>query len=80
MRTGPAAPPITLRGASVEELTDVFGIGQVVAEGIVRFFADEHTRDTLHRLHRRRRDRRGAGARRIGRADARGRCRARRSS
>ena len=39
-----------LRDASVEELTDVFGIGQVVAEGIVRFFGDEHTRDTLHRL------------------------------
>ena len=28
----------------------MFGIGQVVAEGIVRFFDDEHTRDTLHRL------------------------------
>ena len=40
----------TLRDASVEELTDVFGIGRVVAEGIERFFADEHTRDTLHRL------------------------------
>ena len=39
-----------LRDASVEELTDVFGIGTVVAEGIVRFFGDEHTRDTLHRL------------------------------
>jgi DNA ligase (NAD+) len=39
-----------LRDASVEELTAVFGIGQVVAEAIVRFFADEHTRDTLHRL------------------------------
>ena len=39
-----------LRGASVEELTDVFGIGTVVAEGIVRFFGDEHTRETLHRL------------------------------
>ena len=39
-----------LRDASVEELTDVYGIGQVVAEGIVRFFGDEHTRDTLHRL------------------------------
>jgi DNA ligase (NAD+) len=39
-----------LREASVEELTDVFGIGKVVAEGIVRFFGDEHTRDTLHRL------------------------------
>jgi DNA ligase (NAD+) len=39
-----------LRDASVEELTGVYGIGQVVAEGIVRFFGDEHTRDTLHRL------------------------------
>jgi DNA ligase (NAD+) len=39
-----------LRGASVEELTAVYGVGSVVAEGIVRFFADEHTRDTLHRL------------------------------
>jgi DNA ligase (NAD+) len=39
-----------LRDASVVELTDVFGIGTVVAEGIVRFFGDEHTRDTLHRL------------------------------
>ena len=39
-----------LRDASVEELTEVYGVGQVVAEGIVRFFSDEHTRDTLHRL------------------------------
>ncbi|HEX5039913.1 MAG TPA: NAD-dependent DNA ligase LigA [Candidatus Limnocylindria bacterium] len=39
-----------LRDATVEELTGVYGIGQVVAEGIVRFFGDEHTRDTLHRL------------------------------
>jgi len=39
-----------LRHASVEELTAVYGIGQVVAEGIVRFFGDAHTRDTLHRL------------------------------
>ena len=39
-----------LRDASVEELTAVFGIGTVVAEGIRRFFDDEHTRDTLHRL------------------------------
>jgi len=28
----------------------VYGIGRVVAEAIARFFADEHTRDTLHRL------------------------------
>jgi DNA ligase (NAD+) len=39
-----------LREASVEELTGVFGIGTVVAEGIVQFFGDEHTRDTLRRL------------------------------
>jgi DNA ligase (NAD+) len=39
-----------LRGASVDELTEVFGIGGVVAESIARFFADEHTRDALHRL------------------------------
>ncbi len=39
-----------LRDASVAELTEVYGVGQVVAEGIVRFFSDEHTRDTLHRL------------------------------
>lgn len=39
-----------LRDASVDEVTAVYGIGGVVAEGIVRFFADEHTRDTLHRL------------------------------
>ncbi|MCA1569507.1 MAG: NAD-dependent DNA ligase LigA, partial [Chloroflexi bacterium] len=31
-------------------LTAVPGIGRVVAEGIERFFADDHTRDTLHRL------------------------------
>jgi len=39
-----------LRDASVDELTAVYGIGRVVADGIVGFFADEHTRDTLHRL------------------------------
>jgi DNA ligase (NAD+) len=39
-----------LRDASVEELTAVYGIGKVVAEGIRRFFDDEHTRETLHRL------------------------------
>ncbi|MFN2417683.1 MAG: NAD-dependent DNA ligase LigA, partial [Candidatus Limnocylindria bacterium] len=39
-----------LRNASVDELTAVPGIGRVVAEGIERFFADDHTRDTLHRL------------------------------
>jgi DNA ligase (NAD+) len=39
-----------LRGASVEELTAVYGIGRVVADGIARYFADEHTSDTLHRL------------------------------
>jgi DNA ligase (NAD+) len=39
-----------LRDASVEELTQVFGIGKVVAEGITLYFSDEHTRDTLHDL------------------------------
>jgi len=39
-----------LRGASVEELTAVYGIGKVVAEGIRRFFDDDHTRGALHRL------------------------------
>ena len=39
-----------LRDASVEELTAVYGIGRIVAEGIARFFRDEHTRHTLHRL------------------------------
>jgi DNA ligase (NAD+) len=39
-----------LREASVEELTEVFGIGQVVAEAIRHYFTDEHTRDTLHDL------------------------------
>jgi DNA ligase (NAD+) len=39
-----------LRGASGEELTSVFGIGRVVAEGIAAYFADEHTRDTLRHL------------------------------
>lgn len=39
-----------LRDASAEELTAVFGIGQVVAESIAGYFADEHTRDTLHHL------------------------------
>ena len=39
-----------LRDASAEELTQVFGIGKVVAEGIALYFADEHTRDTLHDL------------------------------
>ena len=28
----------------------MFGIGRVVAEGIAGYFADEHTRDTLHHL------------------------------
>ena len=39
-----------LRGASAEELTAVFGIGKVVAEGIAAYFADEHTAGTLHAL------------------------------
>jgi DNA ligase (NAD+) len=39
-----------LRDASADELTAVFGIGQVVADEIAGYFADEHTRDTLHHL------------------------------
>jgi DNA ligase (NAD+) len=39
-----------LRDASAEELTAVYGIGRVVAEAIARYFDDEHTRETLHRL------------------------------
>jgi DNA ligase (NAD+) len=39
-----------LRAASIDELTTVFGIGRVVAQEIVRYFADEHTAATLHRL------------------------------
>ncbi|MEO6577440.1 MAG: NAD-dependent DNA ligase LigA [Candidatus Limnocylindria bacterium] len=40
----------SLRDATMDSLTEVSGIGPVVAEGIVRFFGDEHTRDMLHRL------------------------------
>ncbi|MEX1073091.1 MAG: NAD-dependent DNA ligase LigA [Chloroflexota bacterium] len=36
--------------ASAEELTAVFGIGKVVADGIAGYFADEHTRETLPHL------------------------------
>jgi DNA ligase (NAD+) len=39
-----------LRGASAEELTAVFGIGEVVAEAIARYFRDEHTAGILHAL------------------------------
>jgi DNA ligase (NAD+) len=39
-----------LREASATELRAVPGIGPVVAEGIARYFADEHTRDTLDHL------------------------------
>ncbi|HEX6473547.1 MAG TPA: BRCT domain-containing protein, partial [Candidatus Limnocylindria bacterium] len=39
-----------LRGASAAELTAVFGVGNVVAEGIAAYFADEHTSGTLHAL------------------------------
>jgi DNA ligase (NAD+) len=39
-----------LRGATAEELTAVFGIGQVVAEEIARYFTEEHTAETLDRL------------------------------
>jgi DNA ligase (NAD+) len=39
-----------LRLAEADELTAVFGIGAVVAEGIASYFRTEQTRDTLHRL------------------------------
>jgi len=39
-----------LRSADADELTAVYGIGRVVAEGIAGFFADEHTRELLQRL------------------------------
>ena len=39
-----------LRGAEAEELTAVYGIGGVVAEGIATYFRAEQTRDTMHRL------------------------------
>jgi DNA ligase (NAD+) len=39
-----------LRGASADELTEVYGVGRVVAEAIERFFDDEHTRDLLQHL------------------------------
>jgi DNA ligase (NAD+) len=39
-----------LRNAEAEELTAVFGIGRVVAEGIADYFRADQTRDTLHRL------------------------------
>jgi DNA ligase (NAD+) len=39
-----------LGSASAEELTAVFGIGQVVADGIAAYFTDEHTRETLAHL------------------------------
>ena len=39
-----------LREAGAEELTAVFGVGAVVAEGIAAYFAGEHTRGTLDAL------------------------------
>ncbi len=39
-----------LRAASADELTEVYGVGRVVAESIAHFFADGLTRDALHRL------------------------------
>ena len=58
-RHGPARGRAAAR-RSAEELTAVFGVGAVVAEGIARFFRDEHTGDVLHRWSRRRQ---GRGAR-----------------
>jgi DNA ligase (NAD+) len=39
-----------LASASAEELVAVYGIGGVVAEGIARFFGDQHTKDLLRHL------------------------------
>ncbi len=39
-----------LAAASAEELKSVFGVGAVVAEGIERFFRDEHTANVLRHL------------------------------
>src|SRR5207247_4563493 len=39
-----------LEGASVEELTEVPGIGRIVAEAIAAYVANEHTRDVLRHL------------------------------
>ena len=39
-----------LRNASADELNEVYGIGEVVAEEIAAYFRGEHTRDTLHNL------------------------------
>jgi DNA ligase (NAD+) len=40
----------SLRGASVERLTQIDGIGEVMANEIVSFFADEHTVNALDNL------------------------------
>ena len=40
----------TLRGAGVERLTQIDGIGEVMANEIVSFFADEHTVNALDNL------------------------------
>ncbi|HUG94560.1 MAG TPA: NAD-dependent DNA ligase LigA [Pleomorphomonadaceae bacterium] len=39
-----------LTAMSVEELTEVYGVGAVVAESIARFFRDEHTANVLRQL------------------------------
>ena len=39
-----------LRSATAEELTAVFGVGQVVAEAIAGYFREPHTAGTLHAL------------------------------
>ena len=39
-----------LTAATADELTAVFGVGEVVAASIAQFFADEHTRDVLPHL------------------------------
>ena len=39
-----------LTNASAEELTSVFGVGQVVADSIALYFRDEHTGEVLRHL------------------------------
>ena len=78
---GPAARPTGCGTPTAEELTAVYGIGASWREAIARYFADEHTRDTLHHLIDAGVVRGGAGARRSGLGPSSGPLRrARRSS
>ena len=42
--------PEKLENAGTEELTEIDGIGEVIAEGIVRYFSDPENRELLHSL------------------------------